>query len=360
MSVLETGLRGGAIALLLLLAVAGWRDARHDPAARLTVLLDLCAIAYLIESAPAIAFVNPPWLIPIRLMSMATPAVFLHWAAASFDDFYRPRWWRWLPFAAMLAIAAWAILSDGWLAYRVARIAALALVAAGIWQTLAGREADLVESRRRLRLVLAIGAGTWIAALTILSAAASHAVRASAGVVTAGGILLLALAAGLVRLRAAPRDAVRLPAASPVRAETPAPAAIDGEERALLARLQDLMERERIYREDGFSLARLADRLAIPQYRLRRLINQRLGQRNFVSFVNGYRLAETMAALADPSEREVPILTIALDAGFQSIGPFNRAFKAHTGQTPSEFRRARLDGAGGPAGLAPPISQIGA
>jgi len=38
----------------------------------------------------------------------------------------------------------------------------------------------------------------------------------------------------------------------------------------------------------------------------------------------------------------VPILTIALDAGFQSIGPFNRAFKAHTGMTPSEFRRGGL------------------
>ena len=38
----------------------------------------------------------------------------------------------------------------------------------------------------------------------------------------------------------------------------------------------------------------------------------------------------------------MPIVTIALDAGFQSLGPFNRAFKAQTGMTPSEFRRARL------------------
>ena len=49
-----------------------------------------------------------------------------------------------------------------------------------------------------------------------------------------------------------------------------------------------------------------------------------------------------MSALADPGQAEVPILTIALDAGFQSIGPFNRAFKAETGMTPSEFRRVRL------------------
>ncbi|WP_371070074.1 helix-turn-helix domain-containing protein [Salmonella enterica] len=43
-------------------------------------------------------------------------------------------------------------------------------------------------------------------------------------------------------------------------------------------------------------------------------------------------------ALADPAQREVPILTIALDAGFGSLGPFNRAFREAEGMTPSEFR----------------------
>ena len=33
------------------------------------------------------------------------------------------------------------------------------------------------------------------------------------------------------------------------------------------------------------------------------------------------------------------MLTIAMDTGFQSIGPFNRAFKAATDLTPTEFRR---------------------
>jgi AraC-like DNA-binding protein len=46
--------------------------------------------------------------------------------------------------------------------------------------------------------------------------------------------------------------------------------------------------------------------------------------------------------LADPEQKEVPVLTVALDAGFQSIGPFNRAFKAATALKPTEFRRAAL------------------
>lgn len=36
------------------------------------------------------------------------------------------------------------------------------------------------------------------------------------------------------------------------------------------------------------------------------------------------------------------LLTIALDTGFESIAPFNRAFKAQTGETPSESLKRTL------------------
>jgi AraC-like DNA-binding protein len=99
---------------------------------------------------------------------------------------------------------------------------------------------------------------------------------------------------------------------------------------------------DRAYRSEDLSIASLAARLSVPEYRLRRLINRRLGHRNFNAYVNGFRLAEAMAALADARKRELPVLTIALTAGFQSIGPFNRAFKAATGLTPTEFRKQKL------------------
>ncbi|MEG7766426.1 hypothetical protein, partial [Listeria monocytogenes] len=63
----------------------------------------------------------------------------------------------------------------------------------------------------------------------------------------------------------------------------------------LLDRLRRLMAEEKIYREEGLTVASLAERLDVPQYRLRQLINQRLGHRNFSSFVNGYRLEEAKA-----------------------------------------------------------------
>ncbi|SEK16054.1 MULTISPECIES: helix-turn-helix domain-containing protein [unclassified Variovorax] len=129
------------------------------------------------------------------------------------------------------------------------------------------------------------------------------------------------------------------PAPRPESEQAPAPA--PAEDR-LTESLRHAMAVERVYRSEDLSIASLAARLCVPEYRLRRVINQRLGHRNFNAFVNGFRLAEAMAALADPSKRELPVLTVALTAGFQSIGPFNRAFKAATGLTPTEFRKEKL------------------
>jgi AraC-like DNA-binding protein len=116
-------------------------------------------------------------------------------------------------------------------------------------------------------------------------------------------------------------------------------------DRKLIDALMRLMADERIYRHDNVTIGTLATRLGIPEYRLRRLINQRLGYRNFNVFLNEHRIAEAKAALADPSQAEVPVITIAMDAGFQSLGPFNRAFKATTGVTPTEYRRLKASAA---------------
>ena len=111
-------------------------------------------------------------------------------------------------------------------------------------------------------------------------------------------------------------------------------------ESAHIARLDHLMNAERAYGDPALSLARLAERMALPEYRLRELIHHRLGHRNFPAFVNAYRLREVEQRLADPASDRLPILTLALDAGFGSIGPFNRAFRERHGVTPSEYRAA--------------------
>ena len=153
------------------------------------------------------------------------------------------------------------------------------------------------------------------------------------------------------RWRAArPPDAVPAPpviaarsaaAAAPDDPESVPPPPDPADDR-LAAALDQAMREQRLYRGEGLSIAGLAAHLDVPEYRLRRVINQRLGHRNFNAFVNAWRLQDTYDALSDPRHRDRPVLTIALEAGFQSIGPFNRAFKAATGLTPTEFRQQKL------------------
>jgi AraC-like DNA-binding protein len=76
----------------------------------------------------------------------------------------------------------------------------------------------------------------------------------------------------------------------------------------------------------------------VPEHQLRKLINRHLGYRNFSSFLNFHRIGEAKNHLVDPEFVRTPVLTIAMDLGYGSIGPFNRAFKESTGLTPTEYR----------------------
>ena len=104
----------------------------------------------------------------------------------------------------------------------------------------------------------------------------------------------------------------------------------------------EIVDAQKAYREDGLTIGALADKARIPEHRLRRLINQGLGFRNYAAFLNTRRLAEAKTLLADAAQARTPILTLALGLGYGSIGPFNRAFKEETGQTPSEWRAEKL------------------
>jgi len=112
-------------------------------------------------------------------------------------------------------------------------------------------------------------------------------------------------------------------------------------ERVLHVALLKLMQ-DGVYRETGLTIKALAARLSYPEHQLRRLINGRMGFRNFSAFLNSYRIEEAKRRLADPALARLPVLSIALDLGYASLGPFNRAFKQATGRTPTDHRRQHL------------------
>lgn len=101
-------------------------------------------------------------------------------------------------------------------------------------------------------------------------------------------------------------------------------------------------EENKYYREAGLTITGLAKKLQVPEYRLRTLINRHLGYRNFSAMLNKYRIDEACELLSDASLRNSSIYTIALDVGYQSIAPFNNAFRELKSLTPSEFRKRSL------------------
>ena len=109
------------------------------------------------------------------------------------------------------------------------------------------------------------------------------------------------------------------------------------EEAGLGDRILRLMTEEGAYAQPDLKVADLARRLGEAEYKVSRSIAG-LGFRNFNQMANRFRVEEAKRRLADPALRRLPILTIAYDCGFGSIGPFNRAFKAETGLTPLAFR----------------------
>ncbi|TGJ98493.1 AraC family transcriptional regulator [Leptospira langatensis] len=104
---------------------------------------------------------------------------------------------------------------------------------------------------------------------------------------------------------------------------------------ALRENLKQLMERDKLYRDEELSLADLADELALSTHQVSELINQELGI-NFSAFVNDYRIKEACELLQKEPDRSV--LDIAFAVGFATKSSFHRAFQKHTGKTPSQFR----------------------
>jgi len=109
------------------------------------------------------------------------------------------------------------------------------------------------------------------------------------------------------------------------------------------SQINNLLERmrsERLYADHDLRVGSLADIVGIPEYQLRKKINQTLGFRNFNQFVNGYRIEEAGQRLL--SEPRTPVLSIALDVGFRSISSFNTAFQAHFSVSPTVYRSQTL------------------
>jgi AraC-like DNA-binding protein len=328
MAPLEFALR--SMAAVQLLCLAAVLLLRRDRAA---TWLPLGLAAFMLTSAPGLQdAILSAWLLPLTVLCVANPVWFWLAGRALFTDGLRPDW-RWvLPMGLFVALGVWRETGASgsvppWV-HAAYALGAVAVVGATVAQVLRGKGGDLVEPRRRWRTWFVAGVGAYgLLAVALLSAydgqlPAALARANIAFILVCSVVLQLWLSA-----RAAPAGQ------APESAAPKSGRAVDA---ALVERIREAMQVQHLYRQENLTVAALARAIGSQEYLVRRAINGHLGHRNFHDFLNSYRLGDAVTRLRSQPQR--PILSIALDVGYGSIGPFNRAFRARFRMTPSEYR----------------------
>lgn len=218
----------------------------------------------------------------------------------------------------------------------------MAFVAAAIYWTLKGWRADLVDDRRVLRWFIIGVQGTLIFIIAFAenflleagsnSYATAQAIIVGSIAVIATGMLLVAMRFDYLSLS----NVIRKVAELTEEPETESTAPFDR------ASFDKVFKEGKLYREAGLTISMLSKKLNLPEYRLRAFIHKQLGFRNFNAMLHSYRIEDASEALADKDNPGVPVLTIALSVGYQSITPFNNAFREIKGATPSEYRKREI------------------
>ncbi|WP_101757732.1 helix-turn-helix domain-containing protein [Oceanicoccus sp. KOV_DT_Chl] len=338
------------LSVLLLLGGGVWSIQQ-----RLFALLLVAVFAYLITP-----LTNSVWVNWADALATAVPGMFWLFSCSLFDDHFRLHRWQvalvattvFLPIIGRLlrgfdqAWVEWVFITAPQLLEFIL-LGLTLLVVARYWRV------DLIESRRRLRLWFCGFNGIYIFVLILfrelLFADADwlgtlQYLPVGLTLLATNAILLQYKRGLLVPAEQLVVHPVQQSVDRAVAPSTPEPAIASADEvdPELVDRMKALIEGEGVYREMGLTIGELAHRLEIPEYRLRRTINAGLGYRNFNDFLNSYRIAEASERLANPAQKELPVLTIALDIGFRSLSSFNKAFKDTYHTTPTAYRRQQL------------------
>lgn len=342
---LEILARGAAAGFAAVLTLAFLKEAGRSEVARFGALFGGSIIAYILVCSPQFARAFGPVEPVLRILSIPVSVFFWWFANALFNDRFTWHWLRLIPLGIIGICAFVFFLAPLDCPARIVALAVLhstvvVITLMAIVMALRGWRDDLVEPRRRFRLVFALTVGLASIALAGVDMAYARTglPDAARGFQTGLLFVLSFTFAGWAAL--SPESLF-----PPQRKRHALDVSLtDGqaEDPGLARRLAQAMA-DKVYREAGLTVGGLADRLRAPEHRLRRLINRELGYKNFSSFLNTHRIADACERLADPDRARDQILTLALDLGYGSITPFNRAFRSETGTTPTAYRRNALN-----------------
>ena len=102
-------------------------------------------------------------------------------------------------------------------------------------------------------------------------------------------------------------------------------------------KLENAMEIDQLYKDPELSLSSIAEQLNIKPYLISKSLSEIYNKR-FNDFVNEYRVKEVQTLLQNSNNSKYTLLSLAMDAGFNSKSSFNRAVKKQFGISPSELK----------------------
>lgn len=108
---------------------------------------------------------------------------------------------------------------------------------------------------------------------------------------------------------------------------------------AIAKQLDQLMTKERVFKNPDLSLYSLSKQLGVKPYLTSKCLNL-IFEKKFNDYINTYRIEELKVLLKDPENKKYTLLSLALEAGFNSKASFNRAVKKITGKSPSALKSA--------------------
>lgn len=340
---------GIGLGCLMQLFINVFRDFRHLLVGRVFLLALLVSGAYLIHP-----ILPSSWRWLTSIVQTAMPGVF--WLVCQLVFSHRPRLksvWGALALYSFLAPAISTVLLMQtelsqvlvFVMRDLAELCEYVVLLHGLYFVISHWQDDLVKSRRMARLIfLLVFGGAVGGAAVSLNLNLYHELVPALTTTLASSVILACLVtarAGILSMvDEQPVDTrTGLETDVPTKGEA-ADSVAENDDAKAMGSLNDLMQAG-YYTTEKLTLKKLSIELGIPEYRLRNMINQKLGFRNFNDYINQLRIAEAVRRFSD--DADVPVLNVSLDVGFRSLSSFNRAFRDIMQCTPTEFRQRHFN-----------------
>ena len=101
-----------------------------------------------------------------------------------------------------------------------------------------------------------------------------------------------------------------------------------------------LFEEEKVYKDNNISLDLLASKLHTTRHNASQVINEHF-KLSFNELINKYRINEAISILDADVNKNLNIIDIAYDVGYNNRATFNKAFKKNIRLTPKEYQQSQ-------------------